>query len=200
MAEEQSTGKSFFHTLPGIITAIAGLITAVGGFILILNKTGCLSSKTEKTEQNVVVDKAKDSNNNNSTSERRQETNTVVSDGNVSYSPSTIKHITRNLVYKIGEASAQTLPAGEIILNVKIKCTNNSDYEYHFYANYLGAKIGDDNYGPDIYSPSGNYQSVPPRSFINLEYNFKLPRFTNKFTLDVYDLDDLIGSSAFTLK
>lgn len=199
MAEEQSSGKSFFHTLPGIITAIAGLITAVGGFLLILNKTGCIGSKAEKTEQHVNIDdtgKSKD----NEADEKPLKKSSPTSNGNVSYAPDSIKHTTRQLVYKISEVNAEILPNDEVVLNVKLKCINNSDYEYHFYANYLGAKVGDDNYGPDIYSPSGNYQSIPPRSFKNIEYNFRLPRFTKNFNFDIYDVDKLIGTSAFVVE
>lgn len=42
MDSENSKSKSWWTTLPGIITAIAALITATGGLIVILNSTGCL--------------------------------------------------------------------------------------------------------------------------------------------------------------
>lgn len=193
MPENQSTGKTFFHTLPGIITAIAGLITAVGGFILILNKTGCVSSKQEKTEQHINGNDILKPDNEDKVVEN------TLNSGKISYSPTIIKHLTRYLVYNISDASAETLPNGEIVLNVKIKCTNNSDYEYHFYSTYIGARIRGDNYGPEPYSPSGNYVAVPARSFRDLEYNFKLPRGTKNFDFVFYDVENEIGLSAFRL-
>ena len=43
MPEQES--KSFWTTLPGLITAIAGLITAIGGFLLILNQIGVFDTQ-----------------------------------------------------------------------------------------------------------------------------------------------------------
>ena len=39
--------KSFWSTIPGIITAIATLITAIGGFLVVLNQVGVFGSKPE---------------------------------------------------------------------------------------------------------------------------------------------------------
>ena len=39
-----SEQKSFFTTLPGIITAIAGLVTAASGLIFVLSQTGLIGS------------------------------------------------------------------------------------------------------------------------------------------------------------
>lgn len=51
-----SEHKSFFSTLPGILTGLAALITAMGGLIFALSETGVLTpSKTEQpvTENNI---------------------------------------------------------------------------------------------------------------------------------------------------
>ena len=64
----------------------------------------------------------------------------------------------------------------------------------------IGARIKGDNYGPDPYSPSGNYEWVPARGFRDLEYNFRLPRGTKSFDLVLSDVDNEIGSSAFVMK
>lgn len=47
MAEET---KSWWQTLPGILTAVAGLITAVTGFLLAMNQSGCFGKETKATE------------------------------------------------------------------------------------------------------------------------------------------------------
>jgi hypothetical protein len=39
--------KSFWSTIPGIITAIATLITAIGGFLVVLNQIGVFGTKTD---------------------------------------------------------------------------------------------------------------------------------------------------------
>lgn len=191
----QSSGKNFFSTLPGIITALAGLITAIGGFLLVLNKSGCMNSKNisqNKTEQNDTVT----ANNENENSKDSALNKT----GNIFYSPTEIKNITRHLLYKIKEANIETLPGKEIVLSLKIKCVNDSKYEYNFYSNYIRVTIGEDKYSSDPYSSSGGYQSVDANSFKDLEYNFKLPAGTKKFNLVFYDENTEIGLSYFTIK
>lgn len=48
MPDEQ---KSFWATIPGIITAIATLVTAIGGFIIVLNQVGVFGSKPEPKKE-----------------------------------------------------------------------------------------------------------------------------------------------------
>ncbi|HXF99668.1 MAG TPA: hypothetical protein VNL69_02735 [Bacteroidota bacterium] len=48
--------KSFWSTIPGIITAIATLVTAIGGFLVVLNQIGVFGTKQEhKADENKVV-------------------------------------------------------------------------------------------------------------------------------------------------
>lgn len=49
-----SEQKSFWQTVPGILTAIAGLITAIVSLITILHSTGLIGEKNEKPKQEVV--------------------------------------------------------------------------------------------------------------------------------------------------
>ena len=50
-----SEQKSFFSTLPGIITALAGLVTAAAGLIYALSETGLIGSRAEKETQPTAV-------------------------------------------------------------------------------------------------------------------------------------------------
>lgn len=178
---------AFFTTLPGIITALTGLVTAVGGFMLVLNKTGCGNSKeTAHVDSTAIHTVVKDS--------------LVAATGNVSFSPAGIKHVTRNLTYKINEANIETLPDKQNVFTLKIKCINDSKYEYNFYAKYLRVKIGEDFYPPSPYSPSEGYEAIAANGFKNLEYNYKLPAGIKTFSLVFYDENDEIGSSSFTVK
>ena len=203
MAEKEqpseSSAKHFFSTLPGIITAIAGLITAIGGFLLILNKTGCMTPKnTAETAIEKQVEEDDQAKETDETNSEKTETNSGLN--GVSYSPSQINLLIKNVVFKITSAKVQQLPNKEIFLTVKIKCDNNSKYEYHFYANILRIKINDEKYASEPSSPSGGYESVPANSFKNLEYNYRLPGATKNFNLTVYDEKEEMGSSAFTVK
>lgn len=191
MAEEQSSAKSFFTTLPGIITAIAGLITAIGGFLLVLRQTGCFNSNELTTKQAThTVD----------TTAKNEVNDSSGKGSDITYTPEIIKLTTRYLLYKIEKASIETLPSKETVLALKIKCINESDYEYHFYSKYIRVKIDEDKYAPEPYSRSGDYQSIPLQSFKVLEYNFKLPANTKSFHLVFYDENTEIGSSVFTLR
>jgi len=52
MSEE----KSFFSTLPGIITALAGLVTAIAGLIVALSQSGFIGSRgKEETKPEAVA-------------------------------------------------------------------------------------------------------------------------------------------------
>jgi hypothetical protein len=57
MAEE---GKSFWSTIPGIITAFATLITAIGGFIVVLNQVGVFGTRSEPQKDNAPTVVSKD--------------------------------------------------------------------------------------------------------------------------------------------
>jgi hypothetical protein len=55
--------KSFWSTVPGIITAIATLITAIGGFLVVLNQIGVFGSKHDpKADEKKVVTGTADQN------------------------------------------------------------------------------------------------------------------------------------------
>ena len=45
MADEDRTGKNWWGTMPGVLTALAGIITAVGGLVAILAQTGLLGGR-----------------------------------------------------------------------------------------------------------------------------------------------------------
>lgn len=193
MADESNTPSksksflTFFTTLPGIITALTGLITAIGGLVFVLNKSGCAHSK-----ESAKID---------TTAKHAVAIDTLFeSTANISFSPQQIKHTTRNLTYKIVEANTETLPDQQVVLTLKIKCVNDSKYDYNFYSRYISVKIGEDSYPPSPYSQSEAYQAIDAKGFKDLEYNYKLPAGTKNFTLVFYDEENQIGVSSFTIK
>ncbi|WP_428423890.1 hypothetical protein [Methylibium sp.] len=46
MAEPETSGKSWWSTMPGLLTALAGTITAVGGLVAILSQSGLIGAKS----------------------------------------------------------------------------------------------------------------------------------------------------------
>jgi hypothetical protein len=45
MADNDGSGKSWWSTMPGVLTALAGIITALGGLVAILSQSGLLGHK-----------------------------------------------------------------------------------------------------------------------------------------------------------
>lgn len=184
MADEQSTGKAFFSTLPGIITAIAGLITAVGGLIIILNKSGNAGAETKGAHQFITPkDSTNESDNSNTTSTF------------FNYEPKRITH--ENITYEIDAADAEASD-DEMALHVKLRCFNSSDAAYEFHSTYLEAKVGEKKYTVWPYEPSGESQTIPPKGSMPLEFTFSLPAYTKTFSLDFWDGQSWIGSAEFT--
>jgi hypothetical protein len=104
------------------------------------------------------------------------------------------------VTFRISSADIQSLPNNDKVLNLKVKCINESKYEYHFYSYNIRIKIGEDNYASEPSSPSNSYESVPAYGFKNVEYIYKLPANTKTFSLAIYDEKEEMGSAAFTLK
>jgi len=48
---ENSNGRNWWHTLPGVITAVTGLLTAVSGLLLALNQAGIFEDKEPSVVQ-----------------------------------------------------------------------------------------------------------------------------------------------------
>lgn len=185
MGEEQSSGKNFFSTIPGIITAVAGLITAVGGLILILNKDKA-GNDTAGTEQFVASD------------------DTIEMGGeqwasSVSYTPNRIKHTAKGITYEIEGATAET-SEDETKFQVNLRCINSLEEDYEFYSTYLEAKVDEKIYKVEPYRPSGGYQSIPSNGSMPLEFTIKLPAGTKTFSLDFWDDATWINSAEFTLE
>lgn len=199
MAEEQSTGKNFFTTLPGILTAVAGLITAIGGFLLVLNKTGCMSANKVATVEQISSKTTAEQNDENNPAEEKQGKDSAGKGNFVTYNPTSISNPTKSLTYKIEEPAIETLPDKEVLLKLKVKCVNEWDYDYNFYSKYIRVMIGEDKYAPEPGLGSPDYNGVPPKSFKLLEYSYKLPAGTKKFSVVFYDGGNEIGSSTFTL-
>ena len=47
MDDPETPGKSWWSTMPGILTALAGIITALGGLVAVLSQTGLIGGKSE---------------------------------------------------------------------------------------------------------------------------------------------------------
>ena len=63
--------KSWWSTLPGVLTALAGVITAITGLLLALNKIGVFSDSTKLPDNTSIT-----SPRNNKENQNRRETDT----------------------------------------------------------------------------------------------------------------------------
>lgn len=191
-----SSPKSFFQTLPGIITGIAATITALGGLILALNQTGCFGTrKTDKSvssETSISNDNAKSSTSNIKTdSDKPPVENATAATGSsnpkVTWSKEPVSFLAQQVTFTIKEATIQSLPGNEAFLQVSIKCVNESNNIFNWGPAGLRVKAGEDKFSPDDSSPS-MLSSVYPHSFKIFTFNYKLPSSEKTYGILFYDI------------
>lgn len=192
MAEEQSKGKGFFSTLPGIITSVAGLITAIGSLALIL-KNNDATSEAAVAGQYITAE--------SESGEADQPAAQVdsVREAAVSFEPNTVEYNEKDIVYNIQNVSAEIL-GDDVQLILKLECTNNAGNEYYLYASHLEAKARGDNYKVEPHKPSGDYQSIPANDSKVLEYRLTLPATTKTFSFHFWDAEHFIDSADVTIE
>ena len=55
MDDPETPGKSWWSTMPGVLTALAGIITALGGLVAVLSQTGLIGAKSEGDVSDVSI-------------------------------------------------------------------------------------------------------------------------------------------------
>jgi hypothetical protein len=196
--ETPQPSKGFFHTLPGIITGIAALITAIGGLVITLNQTGCFGTRATG-EDGVAGNVEKTSNlqaTNNTANEKEEKRSAnsqsaaTTGQSKVTFSTATANYSPKQIAFTIKDAQVESLPGGQVLLKVKIKCVNESAAGFNFGTNTIRARVNDDKFVPEDSSPSRYLETVDRQSFKTLEFYFKLPAEAKKVDLLLYDYAD----------
>jgi len=143
MQNQNSEQKSWWSTLPGMITAFAGIITAITGLILALNQVGFFNKSEEKNKEALTMPASKNNGTEKATS---VENKSVATPGakniEVKFSMNSIK-VNSELEYKILESGVEPKDPQNSILKVKIRCFNNGSYGFNFWNSSFRLLIDD---------------------------------------------------------
>ncbi|MEQ1602035.1 MAG: hypothetical protein ABL885_09740 [Methylophilaceae bacterium] len=125
--------KSWWATFPGVLTAIAGVITATGGFLLALNQTGLLGSKSSEAKSVTVAPESGISTvatASGTTPSAASDARAVVAEN--SHSPAAGAHQASNVVklgkltYTLLSAHAEPLNSEKWVLKLSIRLMNDA--------------------------------------------------------------------------
>lgn len=139
MTDEPKTaepaGRSWWQTMPGLLTAVAGLITAVTGLIVALHQLGVGTGGGGSSAAPTVAARQQPSG----------DTTPATSDGggteqpaaeNAAYTvrfPAGTKATVNGNVYRILAARPERSNPGEVSLHLRVRLTNNGDYDANFW-------------------------------------------------------------------
>jgi hypothetical protein len=128
--------KSFWQTLPGMLTAAAGLITAITGLIVAVQQLRPSHSQAEETAPNIVPADASPSN--GAVSTPLTTTRATVAGGATNGAAVVFVQGRRarigTLLYEVTSARAVPDNPGERRLVLKVKLTNTGRYDANFWA------------------------------------------------------------------
>lgn len=192
METQQPEQKSFWSTLPGIITGIAGVITAVTGLIIALNQMGFLGkgAAEKNAEMNVPTETFK--------SNEVQKVTSVAESKPVpptrskleaKFSMTSIK-MNKELQYQILESVVEPKDPQNSILTIKIRCLFDGPYGYNFWSASFKLSIDD---LPT--APLGYYdlnELVASHTAKDGTVAFEIPNNAKSLKLLIYDGDNKV--------
>lgn len=186
MAEE-STPQSWWHTLPGILTATAGIITAVTGLIVALFQSGFMEDKPAPQAQNTTITPP-------------GPTKPATVPGVVPRKPSSTAEAIQypialpagaevrlgSFVYKFLAAQLDRYNVETLILRFTVRMTNNGRYDANFWDSSFRLLVDDVPTAP----VSELNELVPGRSAKDGDVVFIIPKATKSAVLQVWDGDE----------
>lgn len=146
MAEDDSSSVrkgSWWHTLPGMLTAAAGFITALTALIVTLS--GLLGDSAEPPASNTrgVVERAAGT---TIKSTEAAATATFEPEQAATYDvafPRGTRATGEQLVYDLRGATAERRNPGELTLAITVRVTNTRDYDDNFWDSLFRLRVGD---------------------------------------------------------
>jgi hypothetical protein len=130
MAQDtQSESKSWWQTLPGLLTAIAGIITAVTGLLVAVHQAGWFNhtpapSASVQTANPTSGNAAQPS---GTSAARSQATRSLPL-------PQTTQIRNDSAVYQLLAARVEPYSPGKVALHLGVRMTNNNRYDVNFWA------------------------------------------------------------------
>ncbi len=175
--------KSFWQTMPGIVTGIAGIITALTGLIIALNQTGCFHSSAPQEQSLVSPDnntsavtdkknaKSETSNPQKQNEPGKTAANNTSIGAEIKFEADPQKNMSE-LVYKILNVSSENKDNDVKIVKVKLRCTINGSNGDYVKNDYLRLSVDDINLSPSNSTISYS-EYVPANSSIEETLEFK---------------------------
>jgi hypothetical protein len=180
MSEE----KSFWKTLPGIITGIAAIITAITGLVVALNGTGLFKkpAQTGKTETEIKKEPERQESDSTNGPNKVAEPETTVKKYAAKFTMNEIKTETHE--YKFLDVSVEPIRPATNSLKIKIRYTNNSNYSQANFWNE-GFRISNDTLK---IAPVGDLNELVDRhaSLVGT-VAFEIPNDVKNLILHIYD-------------
>ncbi len=149
--------KSFWATLPGIITAIAGILTAITGLIIALNGAGFFSKQATDSKSSTEPKSESIKYKENEVSEKTNGFKETNAQYNLTFLMSQVK--IEDHQYTIMSASLNPTTPVNNELAIKIKYKNNSNYSPATFWNE-GFRLSVDN---SLTPPSGDLNQLVER-------------------------------------
>lgn len=134
METNNTDPKSFWHTLPGIITASAGAITAITGLVIALSNLGISpkgngNSDDENLNSQGVVEIAETQTDAATRLEKKEPGAKLRS---IEFSADEIR-VSNELRYEILDSVVEPMSPGRSLMRIKIRCFNDRDYPFNFW-------------------------------------------------------------------
>jgi len=192
MESQDAEQKSFWRTLPGIITAVAGIITAVTGLIIALNQAGLFHANAEerKTSMDASVEIAKNNESQKTTTDvDNKPAPTTESNFDAKFSMTSIR-VNKELQYQILESVVKPKDPQNAILTLKIRCIWDGTYGFNFWSNSFKLSIDDLPTAPLGYASLN--ELVEGHTVKDGTIEFEFPDTAKSLTFLIYDGDNKI--------
>ncbi len=191
MAEEPQ--RSWWTTMPGILTGIAGLITALTGLIVALNQLGVLGSDDAPAPPTVAATGSATSRPTvtpSATATTGSQPGQSPAAGASTYTvdfPLNEVYASGTVAYSVLEATAAPATDGQLLLSFLIRVKNSGRYDIGLWDRTFRVEVGDDIYAPT----SGLNKVIPGDSTGNGTLTFVIPDDTTQAALKIqFDAGD----------
>jgi hypothetical protein len=171
VAEPQSESKSWWQTIPGILTAVAAVITAVTGLVVALHQAGVLHRGASTQSETGTITRRADTAPHSTAAQDGQ----AGSKGNTESQPIAVPPHNRlktdTADYELIAGHLERGLSGEPILRLAVRVTNLGRFPMNFWSDSFRLVFED-----SLLAPSNSLDEVvAPQSTVKGDVEFKVP-------------------------
>jgi hypothetical protein len=181
---DEGSGRSWWTTLPGILTGIAAVLTAVTGMIVALSQLRSGSSVGGQPPTATIVPTAEPT----VSTSPPAETRAAAAPYRVTF-PSGKKATIGTAVYEVARARVETSNPGDLALRLTVRLTNNGDYDANFWDASFRLRVDGLQRAPTSFLDD----VVAARTAGEGEVVFSVPATARKLTLLVGDREPRVS-------